>query len=38
MKQLFAYLSGFAFGFLAMYVIDELEATRDGRPRLVLVS
>jgi hypothetical protein len=38
MKQLIAYLSGFAFGFVAMYVIDELEATTNDRPRLVLVS
>lgn len=38
MKQLFAYLSGFAFGFAVMYAIDELETTRSERPRLVLVS
>ncbi len=38
MKHLFAYLSGFAFGFGVMYVLDELETTRSEQPRLVLVS
>jgi hypothetical protein len=38
MKQLLAYLSGFAFGFTIMYVLDELETTKGERPRLVLVS
>ena len=38
MKQLFAYLSGFAFGFTFMYLLDELEKTKSERPKLVLVS
>ena len=38
MKRLIVYLSGFAFGFAVMYVIDELERTKSESPRLVLVS
>ena len=38
MKQLIAYLSGFAVGFAVMYLIDEVERAKSERPRLVLVS
>jgi hypothetical protein len=38
MKHLIAYLSGFAFGFAVMYLVDEVDRAKSERPRLVLVS